>query len=95
VTLPHVLIVHQVDDYLAWKAVFDEAAPLRKAAGEVRYQVLRADTDPSRVVHFSQWRGLDAARRFFESPRLAEIRRQAGVRAPQFIYLDELERGDL
>jgi quinol monooxygenase YgiN len=94
-TLPYVLIVHQVDDYLAWKAVFDDAAGLRKDAGEISFQVLRSDTDPNRIVHFSQWRGLHEARRFFESPRLVDIRRRAGVRAPQFIYLDELERGDL
>jgi heme-degrading monooxygenase HmoA len=94
-TLPYVLIVHHVDDYLAWKAVFDEAADIRKAAGELSFQVLRSDTDANQIVHFSQWRGLHEARRFFESPQLVEIRRKAGVRAPQFIYLDELERGDL
>ena len=94
-TAPHVLIVHRVDDYDAWKAVFDAAADLRRAAGEMSYQVLRSDTDRNLVVHFSHWCGLDAARRFFESPELVEIRRRAGVHAPDFIYLDEVASGDL
>jgi hypothetical protein len=36
-----------------------------------------------------------AARAFFESPRLVQIRKEAGVRAPEFIYLDLLEEGTL
>jgi len=94
-TTPHVLIIHQVDDYPAWKAVFDAAADLRRAAGEMSFQVLRSAAAPNRVVHFSRWRGLAEARRFFESPELVEIRRRAGVHAPEFIYLDEVDRGDL
>jgi len=44
-------------------------------------------------VHFSEWSSLDEARRFFESPELVEIRKQAGVKAPDFLYLYEIERG--
>ncbi|TKB84546.1 MAG: antibiotic biosynthesis monooxygenase, partial [Nitrospira sp.] len=35
------------------------------------------------------------ARRFFESPELVELRRAAGVKAPDFLYLEEIERGVL
>ncbi len=94
-TLPHVLIIHEVEDYAAWKAVFDEAAVLRNAAGELSYQVLRDETVANRIVHFSRWRSLAAARAFFESEALVEIRRQAGVKAPTFHYLEQLEAGDL
>jgi quinol monooxygenase YgiN len=88
-----VLIIHEVESYSAWKAVFDGAAQIRKDAGELSYQLLRYDRDANHVVHFSQWSSLAAARAFFESPRLIEIRKQAGVKAPEFMYLDELERG--
>ncbi len=93
--MPHVLIIHEVAAYPAWKAIFDQAAGIRKAAGEICYQLLRYDDDANKVVHFSQWISLDAARRFFESPELVEIRKRAGVRAPEFIYLEELEEGTL
>jgi quinol monooxygenase YgiN len=90
-----VLIIHEVANYSAWKAVFDQAAGLRREAGEVSYQVLKSEEDANRIVHFSHWRSLDAARVFFESEALVEIRRRAGVRAPQFIYLDQLDSGVL
>jgi len=93
--MDYVLIIHAVQDYAAWKKVFDEAAALRKAAGERSYQVLRDEHDPKRIVHFSQWQTLAQARAFFESARLVEIRRQAGVEAPEFNYLRGLESGTL
>lgn len=94
-TAPFVLIIHEVEDYAAWKAVFDAAAGLRRAAGEISFQVLRDERDPNRIVHFSHWRDLASARRFFESEDLVEIRRRAGVKAPEFNYLDELDSGVL
>lgn len=93
--MPHVLIIHEVDAYSVWKTVFDRAADIRKLAGEISYQLLRYDTDANTVVHFSKWTSLDDARRFFESPELVEIRRKAGVNAPTFLYLREIERGVL
>ena len=50
---PYVLILHEVADYPAWKVIFDNAAGIRKAAGEISYQVLKYDTDANRIVHFS------------------------------------------
>ena len=35
------------------------------------------------------------AKAFFESPELVEIRRQAGVESPEFLYLHQLEAGTL
>ena len=91
--MPHVLIIHEIKDYPTWKSIFDQAADLRKRAGEISYQLLHDDTDINRIVHFSEWSSLDSARRFFESPVLVEIRAKAGVKAPHFLYLRELERG--
>lgn len=90
-----VLIIHEVADYLAWKKVFDSAAGIRRDAGERSYQVLKYHNDPNKIVHFSQWTSIDAARRFFESPELVKIRAEAGVKSPEFIYLDQLEAGSL
>ena len=93
--MQHVLIIHEVADYAAWKLVFDGAAGIRKAAGERSYQVLRYENEPRKIVHFSVWTSIAEAKAFFESPRLVEIRKQAGVHAPEFIYLDQLEAGTL
>ncbi len=91
----YVLIIHAVADYPAWKEIFDGAALMRKAAGEQAFQLLRHADNANKIVHFSRWHSLDAARAFFESPELVEIRKKAGVHAPEFHYLDALESGDL
>ncbi len=93
--MQYVLIIHEVEAYPAWKAIFDQAAEIRKNAGEISYQLLRYDNDANNIVHFSQWTSLDKARSFFESDGLVEIRKKAGVKAPDFIYLQEIERGVL
>lgn len=93
--MQHVLIIHEVADYPAWKKVFDAAAGIRKQAGERSYQVLKYQHDANRIVHFSVWTSLENARRFFESPELVRIRAEAGVKAPEFIYLEQLEAGTL
>lgn len=93
--MPYVLIIHEVADYAAWKKVFDGAAEIRKAAGERSYQVLKYQNDTNRIVHFSTWTSIEEARRFFESPQLVKIRAEAGVKSPEFIYLEQLEAGTL
>ena len=93
--MQYVLIIHEVADYSAWKNVFDQAAQIRHEAGERSYQVLKYETDPNKIVHFSAWTSIADAKSFFESPRLVQIRKDAGVKAPEFIYLDQLESGVL
>jgi len=93
--MPHVLIIHEVADYAAWKAVFDGAVQIRKEAGERSYQLLCYENEPRKIVHFSAWVSIAAAKAFFESPRLVKIRQDAGVQAPEFIYLEALEAGAL
>lgn len=91
--MKYVLIIHEVEDYAAWKIIFDNAAQIRKEAGEISYQLLKSETDANNIVHFSRWRSLQNAKDFFESERLVEIRKQAGVKAPTFVYLEEIESG--
>ena len=93
--MQYVLIIHEVEDYESWKKVFDNAADIRKQAGERTYQVLKYENNSNKIVHFSAWTSIDAAKHFFESPQLIEIRIEAGVKSPEFIYLDQLESGVL
>ncbi|WP_341734873.1 antibiotic biosynthesis monooxygenase [Microcoleus sp. EPA2] len=93
--MQYVLIIHEVENYAAWKSVFDRAASIRKEAGERSYQVLKYDNEPNKIVHFSAWTSIADAKAFFESPKLVKIREEAGVKAPEFIYLDQLESGVL
>jgi quinol monooxygenase YgiN len=91
----HVLIIHEVGDYPKWKNIFDNAVGIRKEAGEISYQVLRFELESKRIVHFSRWNSLENAKKFFESPKLVQIRIDAGVKSPEFIYLEEVEKKTL
>ena len=93
--MQYVLIIHEVEDYSAWKIIFDNAAQIRKEAGEISYQLLKFENDDNNIVHFSRWDSLQNATNFFESEPLVEIRKQAGVKAPRFVYLNEIENGNL
>ncbi len=93
--MQHVLIIHEVENYPAWKKIFDGAGAIRKEAGERSFQVLKYCDDPNKIVHFSAWTSIADAKAFFESPRLVKIREEAGVKAPDFIYLDQIESGTL
>jgi heme-degrading monooxygenase HmoA len=53
------------------------------------------ELDRNKIVHFSKWSSLDKAKSFFESKELIEIREKAGVKSPEFIYLEQLENGVL
>lgn len=91
----YVLIIHEVVDYTHWKNIFDKAANIRKEAGEISYQLLNYELDSNKIVHFSVWKSIPDAKAFFESDALIKIRLEAGVKAPEFIYLEELEKGIL
>lgn len=93
--MQYVLIVHEVEDYELWKKVFDDAADIRKQAGEKAYQVLKYESNPLKIVHFSSWSSIGEAKQFFESPQLIKLRLEAGVKSPEFIYLEQLESGTL
>ena len=93
--MQYVLIIHEVADFPVWKKVFDAAAGLRQEAGERSYQVLKFESDANKLVHFSAWTSIADAKAFFESPRLVKLREEAGVKAPEFIYLEQLEAGTL
>jgi heme-degrading monooxygenase HmoA len=93
--MQYVLIIHEVEDYDLWKKIFDDASDIRRQAGERTYQVLKYESNPNKVVHFSSWTSIDDAKRFFESDKLVKIRTEAGVKSPDFIYLEQLESGTL
>lgn len=93
--MKYVLIIHEVEDYQAWKKIFDQASGIRKEAGEISYQVLKYDKNQNKIVHFSIWKDILSAQHFFESPKLIQIRKDAGVKSPEFIYLEEIENGVL
>lgn len=91
--MPSLLIRHHVADYSAWKAVFDEHEPARRANGSQGEWLFRDAADPHEVVILLAWDDLERARLFADSDDLREAMTRAGVTdQPDIWFLVDVER---
>lgn len=77
--LPGIIVMHEVQDYEAWRVLYDEFDDYRQANGIVGQAVSRAYDDPNRIIVYHQAEELDALRAFVESAELKETMERAGV----------------
>lgn len=92
--MAYMFVRHNVQDYEAWKSVFDSVSDLRRSSGEQSYQILRQDNGSTSVVALFQWDNLDNARQYASSPELKEAMERAGVTGkPEILFLEEAARG--
>jgi heme-degrading monooxygenase HmoA len=92
--MAYMFVRQSVQDYEAWKSVFDSFSDLRKRNGEKSYQILRQDNDSSEVVGLFEWDNLDNARKYAGSPELKAAMERAGVTGkPEIMFLEEAARG--
>jgi quinol monooxygenase YgiN len=85
-----VLVQHKVQDFAAWKKVFDSAVALRKSNGEVSAQVFRDASDPNKVTVLNKWSSMADAQKFIQSPELMASMEKAGVVGkPDVYFLNE------
>jgi heme-degrading monooxygenase HmoA len=85
---------HSVQDYEAWKSIFDSAGDLRRRYGERSYQILRQENGSNNLVALFEWDSLDNAREYAASPELKEAMQRAGVTGkPEILFLEEAARG--
>jgi heme-degrading monooxygenase HmoA len=91
--VPSLLIRHHVADYLAWKAVFDEHEPARRANGSQGSRLFRNAADPNEILLLLEWDDLERARLFADSDDLREAMTRAGVTdRPDIWFLEDVER---
>jgi heme-degrading monooxygenase HmoA len=92
--MAYMLVQHDVQDYEAWKSVFDSVVDLRKRNGEKSYQILRQENGSTKLVALFEWDSLDNARKYAASPELEEAMQRAGVTGrPEILFLEEAARG--
>jgi hypothetical protein len=81
---------HRVNDYEAWKRVFDQFPP--RAGGAVFYRVNRRVDDPNDVTVVCGWKSVEDAQSFSANPELAAKMGEAGViGAPRIEIYEEVE----
>lgn len=94
--MTHIMIRHRVDNYEAWKEVFDNFADVRKASGEKSFLIFQPEGDSDNLHLLFEWDTPENARKFLESSELKNAMRKAGVSEPPEIrFLNESERGKL
>ena len=93
--MQYVLIIHEVENYAEWKKGFDKASTIRKEAGELSYQVLSYKNDPNKIIHYSQWISHEKAQALLEAEKRIALRKELGVKEPDFIYANQIEQGIL
>ncbi|MEX1006970.1 MAG: antibiotic biosynthesis monooxygenase [Acidimicrobiia bacterium] len=73
------VVLHRVDDYGAWRKVYDEVAPLQKSAGVLEESVYRMTDDPDHVLVLHRFATADEAEAFLASDELRAAMGRAGV----------------
>jgi uncharacterized protein (DUF1330 family) len=91
--MPYLLIRHKVHDYDAWKPVYDEDAPNRKAHGSKGGRLFRNANNSNETIAIFEFDDHESAIQFTESTELRERMQRAGVADhPDVFFLDEVER---
>jgi heme-degrading monooxygenase HmoA len=90
------LVKHSVQDYEAWKSVFDSVSDLRRRNGEKSYQILRPENGSKEVVALFEWDNLNNARKYAASAELKEAMQRAGVVGkPEISFLEQAAQGQM
>ena len=97
-----IYVRHKVQDYAAWKMVFDAALPMRRAAGELNATVFRADNEDNDVIVLAEWPNEKAARQFIFSEAIGANRQEKGwwmqqggvLEKPEIAVLKTIQKGD-
>lgn len=84
------LVHHKVQDYAAWRQVFDDHDKTRREYGSTGFQVFKSASDPNDITVITDWPSVDAARAIATSDSLKEAMKNAGVISqPEVMYLVE------
>ena len=76
------IVRHPVEDYDAWRAVYETVEPLRQEYGCTAKSVWQDPANPNDVTVLHFWPSIAQAEGFAGAPALGEAMQRAGVAAP-------------
>ena len=83
------LILLRVNDFEAFRRVYDSVAPMRAAGGVTEESVHQMSGDPDNILVIHQFDSLDTARAFFANPDLRDAMARGGVKGePRIEFFD-------
>ena len=86
-------IRHTVEDYDAWKSVFDAHADTRREFGSTEnYFLFRAADNPNDIAMLGEYPSAEHFQRFLEESDVKEVMGEAGVTSePEIVVFEALE----
>ena len=81
------IVRHPVEDYAAWRAVYETVEPLRQEYGCTARSVWQDSANPNEVTVLHFWPSIAQAEGFVGSPGLGEAMHRAGVAGPPRIEI--------
>ena len=89
----HAHVGFKVKDYDEWKKGYDASLELRKAAGELSYQVFRDIDDPNIVTVLSEQKSAEQMKAFISSPDLQERMKASGIiEMGRMLIMEEMDK---
>ena len=88
--LAGIIVSHVVEDYDAWRKVYDDFDLYRKESGIVGHAVNQAFDEPNSVIVYHQADSLNSLRAFVDSNELKARMRDGGVAEPPEIRFVEV-----
>ncbi len=85
--MPYMMGRVTVEDYAAFRKVFDGAAEMRRTAGAVNSAVFQSVDDPNEVIIQVEFPTADAAKAFQTSQVLRDAMQRAGLQGPPRILV--------
>jgi heme-degrading monooxygenase HmoA len=91
VEMVRVFVRHTVEDYAAWRAVYDDFDNQRRAMGVTGDEVFQSVDDPNEVTVWHDFDSEDSARAFASSDELRGAMSEAGVQdQPQVWFTSKM-----
>jgi len=70
---------HKVQDYAAWRKVFDDLTAMRTGYGCTGHKVFQSPSDANELTILTEWKNIDQAKTYAASNDLKEGMKNAGV----------------
>ena len=81
---------HKVQDYAAWRKVFDDLTAMRTGYGCTGHKVFQSPSDANEITILTEWKDIDRAKTYATSNDLREGMKNAGVISqPDVMFLAE------
>ena len=77
---------HIVKEFGTWKAAYDAFDEERKTMGVTGQGVYQSEDNPNEVTLYHEFKNINSAKAFVDSPRLKEVMERAGVASAPDIW---------